>query len=265
MTNVQQRISGGAVSLPYDGPQNRWGVADSTPGTWPASGDAIRRIPSPNWPSQGGTTASGFGGFGNSMPFGIGTIVSQLLDLVQQLASMLGMGSAFANAQTPQTYFRSATASSTGDPHLGFSGTAGNGSNRQAHFDSMSAHDDLLDSDSFIGGYKISTSVTQPSANGITYNQQATVTTNFGGIEISLDQKGNAVVEENGRSQSLSSGGSIDLGNGETVTRNANGSVVVSDQNGIGGAIATTLSENGHGVDVTSQATNVDLGGDLPG
>jgi hypothetical protein len=31
----------------------------------------------------------------------------------------------------------------------------------------------------------------------------------------------------------------------------------------MGGSITTTLSQNGHGVDVTAQANNVDLGGDL--
>ena len=62
---------------------------------------------------------------------------------------------------------------------------------------------------------------------------------------------------------SLANGQSYDLGNGETVTRNANGSLAVTDNNGMGGTITTTLSENGQGVDVTAQANNVDLGGDL--
>ena len=47
------------------------------------------------------------------------------------------------------------------------------------------------------------------------------------------------------------------------MTRNANGSVIVRDDNGLGGTITTTLSENGKGVDVNVQSSNVDLGGDL--
>jgi hypothetical protein len=127
----------------------------------------------------------------------------------------------------------------------------------------MNSHADLLDSDSFAGGYQISTNVTQPGANGVTFNQSATITTGFGSTQVSLDKNGTATIQENGQSIALANGQSYDLGNGETVSRNGDGSVVVTDNNGIGGTITTTLSENGQGVNVNAQAGNVDLGGDL--
>jgi hypothetical protein len=177
-------------------------------------------------------------------------MVSQLMGMVAQLLSMFGLGGVGNGEQ----YFQNANGSSTGDPHLNFNGS---------HVDSMTSHSDLLDSDSFGGGYQISTAVTQPGANGVTYNQQASVSTDFGQTQVTLDNSGNATIAENGMTFSLVDGQSVQLGNGETATRSSNGSVVIQDTNGTGGSITTTLSENGQGVDVNTQAGNVDLGGDL--
>jgi hypothetical protein len=261
MTNVYERAAAADIAVPQSLPgistnDLRW----AEPGSLlPVSGDAIRRTgplfrrpPIDNPP----------GGFGNNVP-GTGGILSQLLSIVQQLLSMLGMGNMLGSLPGGEQRFQTAAASSLGDPHLAFSGTAASGSNRQTHFDSMSAHGDLLDSDSFAGGYQIATSVTQPGANGVTYNQQAMVSTNFGNTQISLDRSGNATVSQNGQTTSIAGGQTVLLGGGESVTRNADGSLVITDENGMGGSITTTLSENGHGVDVTAQANNVDLGGDL--
>jgi hypothetical protein len=266
MTNVHERAAAANVVLP----QNLTNVSLNQ-ASWGGSGlamaaspDMIRRTGPQFWNPPASIPPTG--GFNGGLS-GMGGIVSQLLSIIQQLLSMVGMGGAFnglfGNPQSQQQYFQSANASSTGDPHLAFNGTNAGGSNQQSHFDSMIGHSDLLDSDSFAGGYKVSTAVTQPGANGVTYNQQATVTTGFGGTQVSLDRNGNATIAQNGQTISLANGQSVFLGNGETVTRNADGSLVVRDDNGTGGTIATTLTENGQGVDVNTQASNVDLGGDL--
>ena len=63
---------------------------------------------------------------------------------------------------SPQTYYASANGSSTGDPHLAFSANG-----NTAKWDSMTGHGDLLDSNSFNGGFQLSTQTTTPSANGV--------------------------------------------------------------------------------------------------
>lgn len=256
MTNVHEQRTGTAFALPQAGMQDRFNqnAAGAPNAAMPSSrsGDLIRRTgpqywmpPEPPPLNQGG------------MPSLMG-IVSQLLGIVGQLMQMLGMGGVanglFGNQQSPQQYFQTAGGGSTGDPHLSFNGS---------HFDSMTNHNDLLDSDSFAGGYQVSTNVTAPGANGVTYNQQASVATDFGQTQVALDKSGDATISQNGTTFSLTSGQSIQLGNGEIVTRNADGSVAIQDTNSTGGSITTTLSENGQGVDVNTQASNVDLGGDL--
>lgn len=183
----------------------------------------------------------------------IATILSQLVAMVQQLvASMNG-----------QQHFSNATASSVGDPHLAFDGTNGAGQSQHTRFDSMQGHSDLLDSSSFAGGYRISTRVTQPNGNGVTYNRAATIATNFGNTRVSLDASGQARIVSNGQNIEIAYGQAVDLGNGEQVSRNADGSLVIADNDGMGGTIVTRLSTNGAGVDVNVDARNVDLGGDL--
>lgn len=165
--------------------------------------------------------------------------------------------------QGQQQFFGNATASSTGDPHLAFNGTNANGTTTNEKWNSMSSHRDLLGSNSFAGGYRVSTSATAPNSSGVTYNQSASVTTNAGADSVSLDNQGNATITGNGQTSSIADGQSFSLGNGETVSRAQNGTLTIDDNNGNGGSIATTLSENGNGVDVNVQASNVDLGGAL--
>ena len=187
-------------------------------------------------------------------------LLSSLLSIVQQLVSMLGLG---PQQQTPQQYFTNANAASTGDPHLSFDGTDGAGNAQHAKFDSMTSHSDLLHSSSFAGGFGISTQVTQPGPDGVTYNREATVSTNFGRTAIELDNAGDATIHENGRTQIIAAGKSYDLGDGERVSRLQDGSLTIVEENALGGSITTRLTENGAGVDVSVQGQNVDLGGDL--
>lgn len=210
----------------------------------PKHGDRIGRSPFPNWP-----TATGAAG-------GLNDILSQLMGLLQQLMSALG-----GNGGSAQPFFNSAQASSAGDPHLAFDGSTGAGQ-QQAHFDSMDDHPDLLDSNSFRGGFQIGTSVTRPDANGVTWNRAAAVTTDFGATQVSLDNAGHASVLRNGKSLELAAGQTMRFGS-ETVARNADGSLVISDKNRSGGFITTTLRGSGLGVDVSVDAHAVALGGDL--
>jgi len=270
MTNVQERVPTAALALSTGASQNM--LNTSAGGTSRAamvrSSDLIRRI----GPQYAGTPIDSPPGGGGGAGYG-GGIVQQLLGIIQQLLSALGFGGMFGGlggfsgngntAQGPETYFQNANGASVGDPHLSFDGTTSSGVNDQSHFDSMVGQSDLLDSDSFTGGYQISTNVTQPAVNGVTYNQQATITTGYGGTEVSLDNSGNAFIEQNGQMIALGNGQSYNLGDGETVMRNTDGSLVVSDNDGMGGTITTTLRDNGQGVDVSAQADNVDLGGDL--
>lgn len=198
--------------------------------------------------------------FLNGMPFG--SLVQQLLAAFDRLLSTIGSLAGSAPSSADPVY-ENARASSTGDPHLAFDATTANGQRADAKYDSMSSHDDLLHSRSIAGGYRVSTAVTAPQQNGVTYNQSATVTTDFGDTSVTLDKSGTATIVSNGRQLSIAAGQSIDLGNGETVTRNADGSLSVDDRTRRGGSIATTLRSNGQGVDVNVQAHDVALGGDL--
>ena len=211
-----------------------------------------------------------------SNPFDpIGSLMTKIQTLMQMLQNALGGGNQMANG-TPGTafpggfpggsfppadgfgdnesWFTQASAGSNGDPHLSFNGQT---------WDSMVPHPDLLHSDSIPGGYQVSTTTTAPATNGVTYNQKATVTTNFGNSSISLDNAGNALATIYGQQYNLTPGQSMDLGGGTTATRNQDGSVTVLSQNDEGGAISTTLRQDGPGVDVNASAQNVDLGGDL--
>ena len=195
----------------------------------------------------------------SNMPqFGpLGGLIQQLMSLMQQLAGMLSGG----GSQAP--LYNDATASSTGDPHLAFNGTLANGQTQNSHFDSMVSHGDFLDSDSFAGGYQVSTQVTAPNPSGVTTNQSATITSNYGATQVSLDRSGNASTTEKGQAVTIAAGQTLDLGNGETVTKNNDGSLSVINVNGLGGTVNTTLRANGGGVDVTTSAHDVDLGGDI--
>lgn len=195
----------------------------------------------------------------------IGSLLGGIGSLLSQLANYLS-GDASGNSGASEQRYANASASSTGDPHLSFNGTAGDGTSANAKWDDMNSHADLLDSDSFAGGYRVSTTTTSPNANGITYNGSATVSTNGGNTGVTLDASGNATLVENGRSINIADGRTFNLGNGETVARAQDGSLTITDRNRNGGSITTTLRDNGSGgVDVNASAQNVDLGGYLAG
>ena len=63
----------------------------------------------------------------------------------------------------PQQYFTSADASSVGDPHDAFNGTSSTNGNLSNRWDDMRSHAQLLSSDSFRGGYRVSTRASQPT------------------------------------------------------------------------------------------------------
>jgi hypothetical protein len=204
-------------------------------------GDDITRMIPPN---DGYWGSGAYGSmFGMSLFDRIGALLQQIGQLLQQF--MGGVG---------EHYFQSAAGASTGDPHLSFNGSS---------WDNMQSQPDLLSSDSLPGGYRISTQATPPNRNGVTYNQCATITSNYGMTSVSLDKSGNVAILQNGNTVSIQAGQTLDLGNGETVTRNQNGSLQITNVNAFGGRIATTLSLNGNGVDVNTTASNVDLGGTL--
>ncbi len=240
-------------------------------GGLPANDGISRLLP----PSMGGTNGAHQAGSPAAFPwlpqFGDGNPLASILNSLMQVvgALMQLMGGTPPNGPgTPplpgnETAFNNATASSTGDPHLAFNGTASDGSSENAHWDSMAGHADLLDSDSIPGGFQISTTATPPNAQGISWNQNATVTTNNGATQVTLDAGGNASIVDGGQQYRLSNGQSATLSNGETVTRNADGYLAITATDGQGGSITTTLSDNGTGVDVHVSAQGVDLGGDL--
>ena len=97
----------------------------------------------------------------------------------------------------------------------------------------------------------------------MTYNREATVTTHGGRTEISMRADGSYAVASHGRDVAVTQGKPVRLGGDEQVTLNADKSLTVLETNGTGGSIGTTLCSNGSGVDVSSTAHGVDLGGYL--
>ncbi len=197
---------------------------------------------------------------GEAMPFSpLGMFNSEgPYGMFQQMGSWAQQaGSAISNwlGGTPnygnEQYFSTASGGSNGDPHISFNGSTWN---------DMQSEPNLLNSDSIPGGYQLSTQTTPPNASGVTYNQSATVTTHGGRAQVSLSNTGNATITQDGVTQNLAPGQTVQLGN-ETITANQNGSLQITTQNGNGGQITTTMTQNGQGVDVNVCANNVDLGG----
>ena len=153
-----------------------------------------------------------------------------------------------------ESFFQNASGASEGDPHLSFNGQKWN---------SMTSHPDLLNSDSIPGGFRISTQVTSPNERGVTKNQSAKVSLDGGQTTISMNNQGQAKIDEYGQNVAISAGQTVRLGNGTSVTENQNGSLVVDARNGSGGRIETTLTAQGQGVNVDVTAHDVDLGGAL--
>ncbi|MDQ2679454.1 MAG: hypothetical protein M3Y21_00300 [Candidatus Eremiobacteraeota bacterium] len=231
--------------------------------------DSIARLAPPSMGILSGNNQSTAGGFNPLGFMGMGAIqsaIQSIMGMLQQLMQLLGgsTGAAPGPIQNGgEQYYQNATGSSTGDPHLAFNGTTSSGQTDNGRFDNMNGQNDLLDSDSFDGGFQISTQTTAPNANGVTNNSSATVSTQNGAFAVSLDRDGDASILENGTSMSLQNGQTVDFGNGETVSRGQDGSLTVTDNNSNGGQITTTLQSNGTGVNVNATALNVDLGGDL--
>jgi hypothetical protein len=200
-----------------------------------------------NVPQSGGT----FGSYGEYGAYGQSnsSMLSQLVSMLQQLLGSNGSSGGYGNEQ----YFTSASGGSNGDPHLSFNGSTWN---------DMQSEPDLLHSTSVRGGYQLSTQTTAPNANGITYNQSATVTTHNGNTSVTLTNGGIAELTQNGVTSQIAPGQTLDLGN-ETVTRNANGSLQIVCSGRNGAQLTTTLSQNGSGVDANVSASNVELGGTM--
>ena len=127
----------------------------------------------------------------------------------------------------------------------------------------MASQPDLLNSNSFAGGFQISTQVTPPNGRGVTWNQSATVSLNNGATTIGMNNKGEPSITSFGQSISIARGQTLQLGDGASVTYQQNGSLQVCAQNGAGGRIDTTLSPHENGVNVDVTAHDVDLGGAL--
>ena len=221
-----------------------------------------------------GTLFGGNGGIGGSNGTVMG-LVSGLVTMLQQLVGALLNQSTNPNANNgpaqdpflggPQQQFQNVDVSSTGDPHIAEVGTregpGGNGA-VDVRWDSMTAHDDLVHSNQIDGGYRVSTAVTQPGANGVTFNQSATVHANFDQDAITMNRDGSFAIYDDGEQVQLGKGEAATLSGGETVTANQDGSLVVNAKSASGGTIATTLRSTGTGVDVTTHAHEIALGGD---
>ena len=241
----------------------------SSPALW--NSDALSPLSMPSINGNQPANPGSFGSFGSMLGFGgIGSLVQQLVGLLQNLLQMLTGGNISQTSSfnpsnvNPEEYFNQAAGNSVGDPHLSFNGLDGNNHFESSRFDSMTDHPNLLDSNSFLGGYQLSTKVGAPLSNGATFNQNATIVTNFGRTSVSMNGDGSVAISRCGQQVPIQNGQTIDLGQGETVTKNNDGSLTVVNTNTQGGRIATTLKPNsGGGVDVTADANGVNLGGDL--
>jgi hypothetical protein len=222
---------------------------------------------------NGGALSRLFGG-ANASNGSIAGILTGLVGLLQQLVgSFLSQNQTQPQSQQQQRCaaggqqqrFENVDVSSTGDPHLAAVGTRegpGGGGAVDAHWDSMTSQNDLVHSTQIDGGYRVSTAVTQPGANGVTWNQSATVHANFDQDAVTVNRDGSFAIFDNGNEVRLGKGESAALSGGETVSENQDGSLLVSARSATGGTIATTLRSNGQGVDVTTHAHEIAVGGD---
>ncbi len=237
----------------------------------PSDGIAYAPVPGPIAPPSSG----GLYGGSSSRDTGLGSFsgvmngfMNLLSSAMSSLGNLFGLGTtpAAPAPASPERSFTSATASSVGDPHDAFSGTTSQGTTVSNAWDDMNAHADLLDSDSFTGGYGISSTVTAPNAKGVTYNASATVATDDGNTRVTMNANGSYAVCENGANVDLTRGVTTQLDATESATLGADGTLTIVDRNASGGTIDTTLASNHDGgVDVKTQASNVDLGGYLAG
>jgi hypothetical protein len=267
-----------ALETPFGGDNGSVGTAATL--FRPQSPDAVAR---PWWLAganggngNGANAAGGLFGTSNASNGSIAGLITGLLSLLQQLVG------SFLNQSQPTTpgqpqvrpqnercaeggsgqRFENVDVSSTGDPHLAAVGTRDGGAAIDAHWDSMTSQNDLVHSTQIDGGYRVSTSVTQAGANGVTSNQSATVHANFDQDAVTMNRDGSFAVYDNGAEVRLGKGESAVLSGGETVSENQDGSLVVGARSATGGTIATTLRANGAGVDVTTHAHEIAVGGD---
>lgn len=234
---------------PFDGPFSSGtlspltgsltGESPSLDGMPPMPPDSIARSAAP-WSAESGS----------AVPFAMfGPLLSMLSQLMQMLQSLVGYQSS-----GNERFFRGANGSSSGDPHLSFNGN---------RWSSMASQPDLLDSNSIPGGFQISTQTTPPDGKGVTWNRSATVALQGGATTITLDANGQASLMKNGQSLAVAPGETLQLGDGATVRAERNGSLCITARDASGGAIETTLTARGNGVDVDVNAHDVDLGGAL--
>jgi len=245
---------------PPDGVARPWWASGATPGN-----------------AHGPNALSGLFGAPNAPSGSIAGMITGLLSLLQQLVG------SFLNQRQPQTpappqfrpqnescapgaagqRFEDVDVSSTGDPHLAAVGTREDGGGAiDAHWDSMASQNDLVHTSQIDGGYRVSTAVTQADANGVTSNQSATVHANFDQDAVTMSRDGSFSIYDNGAEVRLGKGESAVLSGGETVSENQDGSLVVGARSATGGTIATTLRATGAGVDVTTHAHDIAVGGD---
>jgi len=192
--------------------------------------------------------------------------ITQLIAVLQSMLAHMTSGTA-TNPTSPEQQFQSVTLGSTGDPHLALDGSVagqnGSSTTTSHHFDSMTSHADLMHSNDFTGGYQVGTRVGAANANGVTTNDSAQISLNNGNDTIGMAKDGSIQISSDGQAYTLANGQSMQLDGGETVTRNQDGSLIVSEQSASGGSLATTLKSWNGGVDVTASGQNVAIGGDI--
>jgi hypothetical protein len=241
-----------------------------------ASADGVR----PAWFGGNNASSAAFGGSGAGVS-GISGILAQLMSSVQQSISQLSnalMGTpssappglapnAQANPVNGSATFQNVSLASVGDPHLSVNGTEqtadGSTAGVSSKFDSMTSHADLFSTRDFGDGFHVSTSVTQPAANGITQNASATASMDGGRESVTMNNTGAVSITDHGKAVALSAGQSLRLSGGQTVSEAANGAVSITESS-FGENLTTTFANNGGGgVDVTAQGQNVTLSGAL--
>lgn len=232
-----------AAEVGFDGIRDAHAGLRGLPIGRPSNADGISRmLPQPG--------SSGL--FGGDVR--CGGLMEMLESLLAQLSQLLrGLGGA-GGPMDGESYLRSANGGSTGDPHLAFNGQT---------WDSMQSQRDLVHSTSIPGGYRVATQTTAPNAQGVTWNQSATVYTNDGMTGVRLDNNGNATYDRYGVVSSIAPGQTIQGPNGETIARSQDGSIAITARDEEGGSITTTLRNAGQGVDVNVQSSNLMLGGTL--
>ena len=248
------------------------GVASGLSRTQPADG-----VARPWWTPAAAGTGNGngstaFGGLFGGANGSNGSIAGILTGLVSLLQQLVG---SFLNQNQPQSpqnrpcappgaqqRFENVDVSSIGDPHLALAGTRQGGGAVDTHWDSLTSENDLVHSAQIDGGYRVSTTVAPPAANGAVWNQSATVHANFDQDAVTLNRDGSFAIFDNGNEVRLGKGESAALSGGEMVSENQDGSLSVSARSATGGTIATTMRVVGSGVDVTTHAHAIAVGGD---